>query len=160
VRREVLAIDRDQPVFSIQTMNDLLTESRWPYRVFGSAFGAFAVIALMLSSVGLYAVMAYSVSQQTQEIGVRMALGASRTQVSWFILKRGFVQIAIGLTLGLAGALALSRALAGVLFDLSPNDPVTFALISAVLTFVSLAACVAPALRATRIDPLTALRFE
>jgi putative ABC transport system permease protein len=160
IRREVQMIDRDQPVFSIRTMDDALTESRWPYRVFGSLFATFAGIALVLSSVGLYAVMAYSVSQRTQEIGVRMALGAQRLQVSWLILKRGLVQLTIGLALGLAGALALSRVLQGVLFDVTPSDPITFAATTIILSLISIAACLLPAIRATRIDPLSALRTE
>jgi putative ABC transport system permease protein len=160
VRREVQAIDQDQPVFTIQTMDQTLAESRWPYRVFGSLFAIVAVIALVLSSVGLYAVMAYSVTQRTQEIGVRMALGAQKRQVSWLILKRGLLQLAIGVTLGLAGALALSRVLQGVLVEISPSDPVTFAAITFLLTVVSIAACLLPARRAMRVDPVVALRAE
>jgi predicted permease len=160
VRREVQAIDRDQPVFTIQTIDQMLAESRWPHRVFGSSFAIFAAIALVLSSLGLYAVMAYSVTRRTQEIGMRMALGAQGRQVIWLILKRGLVQLAIGLTLGLAGALALSRVLRGVLVEITPSDPVTFAAITILLTVVSIAACLLPARQATRIDPLVALRAE
>ena len=160
VRREVQAIDRDQPVFTIQTMDQMLSESRWAQRVFGSSFAIFAAIALVLSSLGLYAVMAYSVAQRTQEIGVRMALGAQGRQVTWLILKRGVVQLAIGLTLGVAGALALSRVLRGVLVEITPSDPVTFAAITILLTVVSIAACLLPARQATRVDPLVALRAE
>lgn len=160
VRREVRLIDPDQPVFTIRTLEEMQAESRWPHRVFGSSFALFAVIALMLSSVGLYAVMAYSVTQRTQEIGMRMALGAQGRQVIWLILKRGLAQLAIGLTLGLAGALALSRLLRGVLVDITPSDPVTFSAITIVLAAVSIAACLVPARRATRIDPLVALRAE
>jgi putative ABC transport system permease protein len=128
--------------------------------VFGSAFAILSAIALLLSSVGLYAVMAYSVTQRTHEIGVRMALGAQRRQVIWLILKRGLVQLALGLALGLAGALAVSRVLRGTLVEITPSDPVTFAAITILLTVVSLIACVLPARQATRIDPLTALRAE
>jgi putative ABC transport system permease protein len=160
VRREVLALDRDQPVFSIRTMEQVLAESRWPHRVFGSLFVTFAVIALVLSAVGLYAVMAYSVAQRTQEIGVRMALGAQRRQVSWLILRRGLAQLAIGLVIGLAGALTLSRVLQRVLVEITPADPTTFAGVTIILSVVSIAACMLPALRATRIDPLVALREE
>ena len=160
VRREVQAIDRDQPVFTIQTMDQMLSESRWAQRVFGSSFAIFAAIALVLSSLGLYAVMAYSVAQRTQEIGVRMALGAQGRQVTWLVLKRGVVQLAMGLTLGVAGALALSRVLRGVLVEITPSDPVTFAAITILLTVVSIAACLLPARQATRVDPLVALRAE
>lgn len=160
VRTEVQAIDQDQPVFTIQTVEDMLAGGRWPYRIFGSLFLVLGVIALVLSCVALYAVMAYSVTQRTQEIGVRMALGARRLQVSWLILKRGFVQLALGLPLGLAGALALGAVLQGILVDLTPGDPVTFAAITVLLIIVSVAACLIPAVRATRIDPVVALRAE
>jgi predicted permease len=160
VRREVRSIDPEQPVFTIRTMEEMQAESRWPHRVFGSSFALFAVIALVLSSVGLYAVMAYSVTQRTPEIGMRMALGAQRQQVIWLILKRGLAQLAMGLTVGLAGALALSRVLRGVLVDITPSDPITFATITIILAAVSVGACLVPARRATRIDPLVALRAE
>jgi len=157
VRREVQAIDRDQPVLTIQTLEQLLALDRWWSRTWGSMFGIFAVIALVLSSVGLYGVMAYSVTQRTQEIGVRMAVGAQRWQVSWLILKRGLVQIATGLTVGLAGALALGRVLrAGIM----PTDPATFAAVALLLSLVCVAACLLPARRATRVDPVVALRAD
>jgi predicted permease len=160
VRREVQAIDRDQPVFTIQTLDQILAQDRWPFRVFGGLFAIFAVIALVLSSVGLYAVMAYSVIQRTQEIGVRMALGAERRHMSWLILKRGLFQLAVGLTLGLAGAFAMSRVLRTVVVQITPTDPVTFVAITVLLTVVSVAACLLPARRASRVDPLVALRAE
>jgi predicted permease len=160
VRREVQAIDRDQPVFRIQTSDQMLAESRWAQRVFGSSFAIFAGIALVLSTLGLYSVMAYSVTQRTQEIGIRMALGAQAPQVIWLILTQGLLQLAIGLGLGLAGALAMSRVLRGVLVEITPSDPVTFAAITMLLTVVSMAACLLPARQATRIDPLAALRAE
>jgi predicted permease len=160
VRREVHRLDPDQPVFAIQTLHDYLREDRWPYRVFGSAFAIFALIALALSSIGLYAVMAYSVMQRTSEIGMRMALGAQPRQVSWVVLKRGLLQLAIGMMLGLTGALGLSRVLGSVLVDIRPGDPVTFATITVLLTLVSLVACILPARQAIRIDPLVAIRSE
>ncbi len=160
VRREVQAIDRDQPVFSIETLDHLLAQNRWPFRVFGTLFAIFAVIALVLSSVGLYAVMAYSVTQRTQEIGVRMALGADGRQVSWLILRRGLIQVAIGMMIGLAGAFGLSRVLRTILVQVTPTDPATFIGITVLLTGVAVAACLIPARRATRVDPLVALRAD
>jgi len=160
VRREVQVIDPDQPVFTIQTIEQMLAESRWPQRVFGSSFAIFAAIALVLSTLGLYAVMASAVTQRTQEIGLRMALGAQGRQVIWLILKRGLLQLAIGLTLGLAGALAVSRVLRGVLVEITPGDPVTFAAITILFSVVSIAACLLPARQAIRIDPLVALRAD
>jgi hypothetical protein len=160
IRRAVQTIDRDQPVFTMQTLEELQREQRWPYTAFGGAFAIFAVIALVLSSVGLYALMAYAVTQRTQEIGVRMAVGARGRHVSWLFLKRGLVQVAIGVTLGLAGAFALSGVLRTVLVDITPGDPSTFAFVTVVLTAVAIAACLLPVRRATKIDPLVALRQE
>ena len=124
---------------------------RWPFRVFGTMFAIFAFIALMLSAVGLYAVTAYSVSQRTQEIGVRMALGAQSAQVMWLFLRRAFFQLGIGLTLGLAGAFGVGRIFesANLLVQTNGRDPVTIGSIAMLLTVVSLAACVWPARRAT-----------
>jgi predicted permease len=160
VRAEVTSIDRDQPVFSMQTMDEALAQTRWPFRVFGTLFAIFAGIALVLSAVGLYAVMAYSVTQRTQEIGVRMALGAGGAQVSWLILRRGLVQLAIGLTLGLGGAYFITSAIAALLVQVTPRDPVTFGVIAGLICTVAFAACLIPARRATRLDPLAALRSE
>ena len=160
VRRAVQAIDADQPVFSAQTVDQMLEQDRWPFRVFGGLFVVFAVIALVLSAVGLYAVMAYSVTQRRAEIGVRMALGAEGRQVSWLILKRGLMQLAIGLALGLAGAFAIGGVLQRLLVGVSARDPLTFAAITSLLTVVAITACVLPARRATRVDPVIALRAD
>jgi putative ABC transport system permease protein len=160
VRREVQSIDEDQPVFSMQTIDQMLTQQRWPTRVFGSLFAILAFIALALSAVGLYAVMAYSVTQRTQEIGVRMALGARAPQVSWLILRRGLIQVAIGLTIGLGGAWLTSNSLQPLLVQVKATDPSTFVGISLMLIVVSVAACLIPARRATRLDPLRALRVD
>jgi putative ABC transport system permease protein len=158
VRREVAAVDPDQPVFTVQTIEQMQAQATWGYRIFGTLFAVFAVIALVLSAVGLYAVMAYSVTQRTTEIGVRMALGAGRGQVSWLVLRRGLLQLGIGLGLGLGGAFALSQLLTDVLSGISATDPLTFTAITLLLTGVSLAACLIPAHRASRVDPLVALR--
>ena len=160
VRRTVQSLDQDQPVFTIQTLDQILMQMQWPFRVFGSLFAIFAFIALSLSAVGLYAVMAYSVTQRTQEIGMRMALGADGRQVSWLILRRGLIQLVIGISLGLVGAFFMSKALGSLLVQITARDPVTFAGITILLTVVAIAACLIPARRATRVDPLIALRAE
>jgi putative ABC transport system permease protein len=160
IRREVRAVDRDQPVFSMQTVQDQMAGDRWLYRVYGGVFAVLAIIAIALSFVGVYAVISYSVAQRTQEIGVRMAVGARRGQVSWLVLKRGVVQLAVGLPLGLAGAFALGVVIERMLVDMTPADPVTFAAITVVLSAVSLGACLIPARRASRVDPMIALRAE
>jgi len=133
---------------------------QWPFRVFGTMFTLFALIALLLSSVGLYAVTAYSVAQRTQEIGVRMALGAQAVQVAWLFLRRACVQLTLGLALGLGGAFAVGRLLRSLLVQTSSRDPITLASIAILLAVVSVAACLGPARRATRLDPLVALRYE
>jgi putative ABC transport system permease protein len=160
VRQAVQAIDPDLPVFGVRTLNDFLANARWPYRVFGTMFAIFAIIALVLSAVGIYAVTAYSVTQRTQEIGVRMALGAQRGQVSWIILRQGLIQLAIGLTIGLAAAWPISGVLQSLVVQIPTKDPVTFGTITGILVTVTIAACVIPARRATRLDPLVALRAE
>jgi putative ABC transport system permease protein len=160
VREAVQATDPDQPVFNVKTMDQLFAQNRWPYRVFGTMFTIFAIIALVLAVVGIYAVTAYSVTQRTQEIGVRMALGAQAGQVSWLILRQGLVQLTIGLVLGIAGALAAAPVLGALLVQIKPRDPVTLIGIGVVFTVVTICACLIPARRATRLDPLTALRVE
>jgi putative ABC transport system permease protein len=159
VRREVQALDPDQPVFTVQTVDQMLAQQRWPFRVFGTVFLLFAIIGLTLAAVGLYAVMAYAVAQRTQEIGVRLALGAGGRQVSWLILRRGLVQLAIGLSIGLTGAWYATKALPNVV-RVQPNDTSNFLYITLILIAVTIAACLVPVRRATRLDPVIALRAE
>jgi predicted permease len=161
LRQEVRAVDPDQPVFNVWTMDQYLARQRWPYTIFGTLFVVFAVIALVLAAVGVYAVTAYTVTQRTQEIGVRMALGAQAKQVSWLILRQGVLQLGIGVLLGLAGAFGTGKLLASTeLVQVSSADPVTFVGITVVLFIVVAAACLIPARRATRLDPLAALRLD
>jgi putative ABC transport system permease protein len=160
IREEVRAIDPDLPLFGIQTLDRALAQGRWMFQVIGTMFAVFALIALALSAVGLYAVTAYSVSQRTQEIGVRMALGAQAGQVWWLILRGALVQLAIGLPIGVAGAFGVGRLLQSVLIQSGSRDLSTLTSIVALLVCVSLSACFWPARRATRLDPVSALRYE
>jgi putative ABC transport system permease protein len=160
LREEMRTLDPDMPLFNIRTMDENLARQRWPFRVFGTMFAAFAVIALILSAVGLYAITAYGVTQRTQEIGVRMALGARATQVWWLIARRGLGHLAIGMLIGMPGALAVGRLLQSLLVQTSPWDPTTLVGVAALLAAVAVAACYWPATRATRLDPVVALRHE
>jgi ABC-type antimicrobial peptide transport system permease subunit len=141
-------------------MDQQLAQARWPFRVFGSMFAIFALIALALSAVGLYAVTAYSVAQRTQEIGVRMALGAQAPQVWWLVVRRGLLQLAMGLSIGLAGAFGVGQLLKSLLVQTSTRDPLTLTSIVLLLMLVSVLASFWPARRATRLDPVAALRNE
>ena len=162
LREEVRAIDADLPLFGIRTMDDSLAQARWPFRIFGTMFAIFALIALVLSAVGLYAVTAYAVSQRTQEIGVRMALGAQGNEVAWLFLRRSFIQLAIGLTLGIAGAFGVGTLFSQtqLLIQNKAGDPITIGGIALLLAIVASVACFIPAKRATRLDPLIALRRD
>jgi predicted permease len=160
VREAARALDPDQPLFAVNALDDVIAEARWPYRVFGTLFVIFAVIALVLSSVGIYAITSYSVSQRTAELGLRLALGAQGSQISWLILKTGFVQLALGIVIGLAAAYGVSQVLKSVVAQIPAVDPITFIAITLLLTVVMLTACLIPARRATRMDPLAALRVE
>ena len=160
VREAVRTIDQDQPVFAVRTLDESIQRQRWPYRVFGSMFAIFALVALVLSAVGIYAVASYAVTQRTSEIGVRMALGAQPRQVSWLILRSGLGQLAIGLTLGLLGAWSLTFVLQALLVQTAATDPLTFGSITALLSIVTIVACLVPARRATKLDPQAVLRSE
>jgi putative ABC transport system permease protein len=160
VRDEARAVEPDVPLFGVLTLDAMLAQQRWPFRVFGTMFAIFAMIALVLSAVGLYAVTAYSVTQRTAEIGVRVALGAEPRHVAWLVLRRALLHLAIGLPLGVGGAFAVGRVLKSVLVQAGDRDLVTIAAIVALMTAVSVAACLWPARRATRPDPVSALRYE
>jgi putative ABC transport system permease protein len=160
IRKEIFALDPDLSVSNVRTMDENLGQQRWFPRVFGTMFTVFAGIAVVLAAVGLFAVTAYSVTQRTQEIGVRMALGAQAKQVVWLILRRGMTHLAVGLTLGLAGAVAAGRVLRTILFQTSPADPATLASITLLLIVIAVSACLWPAWQASRLDPVTALRHE
>jgi hypothetical protein len=160
LRKEIFALDPDMPLANIRTMDQSLAQQRWDVRVFGTMFSVFAGIAIVLATVGLYAVTAYSVTQRTQEIGVRMALGAQAHQVRNLILKRGMIQLGIGLVIGLAGAFGVGRLLQSLLVQTGPTDPVTLASITVLLVGVGVTACLLPARQATRLNPVTALRYE
>jgi putative ABC transport system permease protein len=160
LRQAMMAVDPDQALSSPRTMDEALAQQRWLLRVFTTMFAAFALIALVLAAVGLYAVTAYAVTQRTRDIGVHMVLGAQPGQVIWLFLKRSLVQLTIGLTIGLAAALGVGRVLQSFLVQTSTHDPVTLFAIVVLLVVVAVAACVGPARRATRLDPLTAIRHE
>jgi len=160
IRNELRQLDADLPLFNIRTMDDILAQRNWPYRIFGTLFATFAVIALLISAVGIYAVTAHGVGQRTQEIGVRMALGAARRDILWLVLKQGTLRIAIGLVLGVFAAVFASRAIGSVLVNTTSWDPVTFISICLLLVAVTLLACFVPARRATRLHPVQALRVE
>ncbi len=159
-RDDVMAVDQDIPLYWVQTHQAAIDEQTWFFRIFGNLFMVFGFVALFLAAVGLYGVMSASVSNRTAEMGIRMALGAQGRDVLRLVLKQGAVQVGIGMALGLALAALLSRGLALVLFQVEPWDPFVFALIAAVLAAVGMLASYIPALRATRVDPAVALRYE
>ncbi len=160
IRNELRQVDADLPLYNIRTMDDILAQRNWPYRIFGTLFATFAVIALLISAVGIYAVTAHGVGQRTQELGVRMALGAGRRDILWLVLKHGITRILLGLVLGVLAAVGASRVLSSVLVNTSTTDPATFISICLLLAAVTLLACFVPARRATRLDPVDALRTE
>lgn len=157
IRHEVLAIDPDQPVSEIRTMEDVVSDSVARPRLRTAIMGSFATLAMILAMIGIFGVMAWSVSERTNEIGIRMALGAEPGQVRWMIVRQGLATIAIGQLLGLLGALLLSRALSSMLFGVSAEDPVALLGVNLLLGAAALLACWLAARRATSVDPLIAL---
>ena len=160
VRREVLALDRNIPLTGIQTMQERAAEVTSRTRFIAVVLGLFAGLALLLAGIGIYGVMAYSVSARTREIGIRMALGAQRADVIRLVLKQGMSLAGIGVGVGLLASLAMTRLMQGLLFGVGANDPVTFSAITLLLLGVAWLACWLPARRATKVDPLVALRRE
>jgi putative ABC transport system permease protein len=160
VRREIAAIDPDQPVSDVRTMTQVMADTVGRARFNTLLLGIFAGLATLLAAVGIFGVMNYSVQLRTREIGLRMALGAQPGRVLMLVLRQGLLLTLIGIGVGLAGALALSRVMSGLLYGVTASDPATFAAIVLVLAVVSLIACYIPARRATRVDPLIALKYE
>jgi putative ABC transport system permease protein len=160
IRSEVLALDKEQPVSRIRTLDQIVSGSVQQQHFLMILLGAFAAVALILAAVGLYGVMSYAVTQRTHEIGIRMALGANTSNVLRLVVGHGMSLAFIGVAIGLAGAFALTRLMAQLLFAVSTTDPVTFAGISILLTGVAFGACLVPARRAARVDPMVALRHE
>jgi len=159
IRREVAQLDPDLPV-SVSTMDEVVAESIWQPRLYATLFGAFAGGALLLALIGIYGVMAFLVQTRTHEIGVRMALGATTRDVFKLIVGRGMKLTAVGVLIGVAGAIALTRLMHSLLFNTSATDPVTFIVISLLLCSAAFLACYLPARRAAKVDPLVALRYE
>jgi predicted permease len=160
IRQQVTAIDKDMPIYNIATMDEHLSRSVAQPRLNLTLLVAFASIALLLAAVGVYGVMAYAVTHRTHEFGIRMALGAARSDVLKLVLLEGGRLAVVGLCAGLIASFALTRLMASLLFRVRPTDPITFALVAAVLLGVALIACYIPAHRATKVDPLVALRYE
>jgi putative ABC transport system permease protein len=160
VREQVRAIDPNIPVVDVMSMEQRLAKSIAPRRFQTRLFGLFAAVALVIATVGIYGVISYSINQRTHEIGIRMALGAQTSDVLWIVIRRGMALTLIGAAMGLAAALALTHVMKNLLFEVSPNDPATFALIVLLMTSVAMIASYIPARRATKVDPLQALRHD
>ncbi|MGH7654036.1 MAG: FtsX-like permease family protein, partial [Gemmatimonadaceae bacterium] len=160
IRNAIHEIDHDIPMSKVNTLDVLVGNSMGQRRLSTVLLGVFAGLALLLASIGIYGVMSYTVTQRTRELGVRVALGASRPSVLGMVMRQGMTITLIGVGIGLVGAFGLTRLIAAQLFDVKATDPATFVTVTMVLVAVAVAATLLPALRATRVDPITALREE
>ena len=160
LHQEIQTLDKNLRVVNMRPLSGQLRDLLTPQRSTATLIAAFGLLALLLANVGLYGVMGYSVSQRTREIGIRLALGAQQGEVFRWILRRGLRLAFLGVFIGVAAALALTRLLASRLFGVGPTDPVTFMIVPLVLVGVALLACYLPARRATKVDPMVALRYE
>ena len=160
IRKEVQALDPDQPIAAVKKMSDWVDSSTSAPRYRTTLLGMFAALAMILAATGIYGVMSYSVAQRTHEIGVRMALGARQFDVLKLVVRQGMLLTIVGVILGLIGAFALTRVMQSLLFGVTAKDPFTFAVVAALLIAVAFVACFIPARRATKVDPLVALRYE
>ena len=160
IRSEVTAIDRHQPLTSVKTMNEVIGATTAPRRFNALLLGVFAAIALVLATVGIYSVISYSITLRTREIGIRMALGARRSGILLLVLKNGMTLTLVGAVIGLAVAFALTRWMSSLLFGITASDPLTYLIVLLVSLAAALLACSIPARRATRVDPIVALRYE
>jgi putative ABC transport system permease protein len=160
LRQAVWSVDREQPVTYVLTMSELAAESLTFRRSGMTLAGSFALLALLLAAIGIYGVLSYSVTRRTREIGVRVALGATRSEVGRLVVREGMLMAGIGIATGLAAAALLTRFLRSVLYEVAPHDPLTYAAVAAMLLAVALCAAWLPARRATGVDPVIALRAE
>jgi putative ABC transport system permease protein len=160
IRNQIKAVDKDLAVANLQTMTSVLNRSIAPRRASMLMLAVFALIAVVLAAVGIYGVLAYAVSQRVHEIGIRMALGARVVDVLRLVIKEGMLLVLIGVAVGLTASFALTRWLASLLYGVSATDPLTFAVVASLLVLIALLACYLPARRATKTDPLIALRYE
>jgi putative ABC transport system permease protein len=160
IRKEVQAIDPEQPIAAVRTMDELISRSTATPRYRTTLLGLFAALAMVLAATGIYGVMSYSVSQRTHEIGVRMALGARHRDVLRLVVSQGMLLVVVGLGIGLVAAFGLTRLMESLLFGVTAKDPLTFVAVAGLLGVVAFIACYIPARRATKVDPLTALRYE
>ncbi|HEU5323134.1 MAG TPA: FtsX-like permease family protein, partial [Methylomirabilota bacterium] len=160
MRRVVQAHDPDMPLYEVRTMEEHVRRALWESRIYVSLMSVFAALALAIAAIGIYGLMAYSVAQRTQEIGIRMALGAARRDVLRLVVGQALRMTVLGVGIGLAGAYAVTRLMAGLLTGVSPGDPPTFVGVTVILALSSMIAAWLPAERATRVDPMVALRSE
>ncbi|HEV2861258.1 MAG TPA: ABC transporter permease [Pyrinomonadaceae bacterium] len=160
VRAQVMAVDPDQPVYNVRTMDKVIGDTRWPQKINMGSLGVLAIISLVLAAIGIYGLISYSVTQRTHEIGVRMALGAGHGDILKLMLKQGGSLLMIGLLIGLAGAVVLTRIMSSLLYGVSATDPLIFAATSLILITVAMLSSYIPGRRAAKVDPMIALRGE